>query len=175
MMRSLGRATVLGLVLGLVVSAAPVGAHDHRQPRVTLRSHGESQRAQVWSSDWTTGDGKHCSTGIGDGIPNYRRRAMAWNPNNPLHLYLYKRQEPERVKVRTYRRLGDDGFPVGNGRRAQLHLRRKVLDNGRRIWIADFSAPDRRRLYLDARAVWQDVEGCDVSQSLDMVFHIRRK
>lgn len=175
MMRSLGKATVLGLVLGLVVSAAPVSAHDHRRPKVILRSHGESQTGRPWTWTWSRATGGGCSIVHTDGESNYRRRAMAWNPNNPLHLYLYKRQEPERVKVRTYRRLGDDGFPVGNGRRAQLHLRRKVLDNGRRIWIADFNAPDRRRLYLDARAVWRDVEGCGGAQSLDMVFHIRRK
>lgn len=100
---------------------------------------------------------------------------MVWKPSNPLHLYLYKRQEPERINVRIHRRLDDDGFPKGNGRRVQLQLRRKILDSGRRVWIADFKAPDRRRFYLDTHAAWQDVEGCGGRQYLDMVFHIRRK
>ena len=169
------RITILLVALVVGASATPALAHDHRSPRVVLRSHGEKQRAQVWSSDWTTRQGKFCSTGIGDGIPNYRRRAMVWNPNNPLHLYLYKRQKPKNVKVRIHRRLGNDGFPEGRGRRVQVHVRRKILDNGRRVRIADFKLSDRRRFYVDARAVWRDIEGCGGSQSLDMVFHIRRK
>lgn len=174
-MRRLGRVTVPLMVCALMASAAPAAAHDHRRPKVMLRSHGETQRGQPWSSQWTRGDGKHCVSGIGDGIPNYRRKAMVWNPKNPLHLYFYKRQKPDRVKVRMHRRLDDDDFPTGRGRLARIGLRHKTLDNGRRIWIADFLGPDRRRLYLSARAVWQDVEGCGGPQSLDMDFHIRRK
>lgn len=170
-----GRITIVLTALTVAASAAPALAHDHRRPKVVLRSHGETQRAQVWSYGWTRQDGKFCASVVSDGIPNYRRRAMAWNPDNPLHLYFYKRQEPEKVRVRTYRRLDDDGFPAGNGRRARVTLRRKVLDSGRRIWIGDFTAPDRRRLYIDALAAWEDVEGCGGTQYLDMAFHIRRR
>jgi hypothetical protein len=174
-MSRLGRVATLLIVVALVTPAVPAGAHDHKRPRVTLRSHGESQRGRPWSFEWTRADGKFCVSGVGDGIPNYRRKAMTWNPENPLHLYFYKRQKPDKVKVRMHRRLDDDDFPAGRGRRAEISLRRKTLDNGRRIWIADFTAPDRRRLYLSARAVWQDVEGCGGPQSLDLDFHIRRK
>jgi len=174
-MHRLGRTAVLLFAFALVAPAVPVNAHDHKRPKVMLRSHGERQRGQPWSSDWTRGNGKSCSRGIGDGIPNYRRTAMLWNPNNPLHLRLYKRQEPDRVKVLMHRQLDSDDFPKGRGRRAEIELRRKTMDSGRRIWIADFTAPDQRRWYLSARAVWHDVEGCGGPQSLDIAFHIRRK
>ena len=174
-MYRLGRTAVILLVVALIAPAGPVKAHDHKRPKVVLKSHGERQRGLPWTTKWTSGDGKSCVTGVGDGIPNYRRKPMLWNPNNPLHLYLYKRQEPDRVRVLMNRRLDDDGFPSGRARRAEINLRRKTLDSGRRIWIADFTAPDRRRWYLNARAVWRDVEGCGGTQYLGMALHIRRK
>ena len=162
------------MVFALVAPAVPANAHDHKRPRVTLRSHGERQSGQPWTFEWTRADGKFCVSGVADGIPNYRRKAMTWSPDNPLHLYFYKRQEPDRVNVVTHRRLDSDDFPTGRGRRADVRVRRKTLDSGRRIWIADFTAPDRRRLYVSVRVVWQDVEGCEARQSLDMAFHIRQ-
>jgi len=174
-MHRFGRAAVLLFVIALVAPAVPATAHDHKRPKVMLRSHGERQRGVPWSSQWARGDGKSCVIGVGDGIPNYRRKAMAWDPQNPLHLYLYKRQEPDKIRVRMHRRLDDDDFPTGRVRRPEIRLRRKILDSGRRIWIADFTAPDRRRWYVSARAVWQDAEGCEVDQYLDMALHIRRK
>jgi hypothetical protein len=174
-MSPLSRVAILFVALALVAPAVPAVAHDHKRPNVMLRSHGERQRGLPYSFEWTRADGKVCAAWAGDGIPNYRRKAMPWNPENPLHLYLYKRQKPDKVGVRMHRRLDDDDFPTGRGRRAEISLRRKVMDSGRRIWIADFTAPDRRRWYLSARAVWQDVEGCGGAQSLDMALHIRRK
>jgi hypothetical protein len=174
-MSSLGRVATLLIVFAFVAPAVPAGAHDHKRPKVTLRSHGERQRGLPYSFEWTRADGKVCAAVAGDGIPNYRRKAMLWNPENPLHLYLYKRQKPDKVRVLMHRRLDDDDFPTGRARRAEINLRRKSLDSGRRIWIADFIAPDRRRWYLSARAVWQDVEGCGGAQSLDMALHIRRR
>jgi len=173
-MSRIERVASLLMVFALAAPAVPANAHDHKRPKVMLRSHGERQKGLPWTSEWTRADGKSCVSGIAQGIPNYRRKAMAWSPDNPLHLYFYKRQEPERVKVLMHRRLDSDDFPKGRGRRADVSLRRKTLDSGRRIWVADFTAPDRRRLYVSARAVWQDVEGCGVSQSLNMAFHIRR-
>ena len=174
-MRKWSRAAVVFLVSALAASAVPAVAHDHKPPRAILRSPGDEQRGRAWSSDWTRADGKFCVSGVGDGIPNYRRKAMTWNPSNPIRLYLYKKQKPKKVKVRMHRRLDEDGSPQGKGRRARIRLRDKVLDNGRRIWIAKFRGPDVRHLFLSARAVWQDVEGCNVSQSLDFAFHLRRR
>ena len=172
-MRQLKRVATLLVAFAFVAPAVPAVAHDHKRPKVMLRSHGERQRGVPWSTQWAKGDGKSCVVGVGDGIPNYRREAMPWNPENPLHLYLYKRQKPDKVRVRMHRRLDDDDFPSGRGRRAEISLRRKIMDSGRRIWIADFTAPDRRRWYLSAKAVWQDVDGCGL-QYLEMALHIRR-
>ena len=174
-MHRLASAAVLLFVIALVAPAVPANAHDHKRPKVMLGSHGERQRGLPWTSEWTSADGKFCVSGTGDGIPDYRRRAMTWSPDNPLHLYFYKRQEPDSVRVLMYRRLDDRDLPTGRARRAEIDLRRKTLDSGRRIWIADFMAPNLRRLYVSVRAVWQDVEGCEDRQSLDMDFHIRRK
>ncbi len=174
-MRRSKRITTLLMALTIAASAAPALAHDHRRPKVVLRSDGERQRGRPWTWTWSRAQGGGCSIVHADGQPNFRRSPLEWNPENSLHLFMFKRQKPDKVRIRMHRRLNDDGLPAGNGRRARVHLRRKVLHDGHRIWIADFKAPDRRRLYLDARTVWRDVEGCGGPQSLDMAFHIRRK
>jgi hypothetical protein len=169
------RLAMVLMAFGLVAQAAPVVAHDHRVPKVRLRSHGERQTGSPWTYHWTKADGKFCASTVAEGFPHYRRTAMLWNPENPLHLFLYKRQKPDKIRILMHPRLDDDDFPTGRVRHAEISLRRKTLDSRRRIWIADFTAPDRRRWYLSAQAVWQDFEGCGGAQSLDMALHIRRK
>ena len=110
-MHRLGRTAVFLLVVALAAPAVPVNAHDHKRPKVMLRSHGERQRGMPWTSEWTRADGKFCVSGVGDGIPNYRRTAMTWNPDNPLHLYFYKRQEPDTVKSPDASSTGLRRFP----------------------------------------------------------------
>jgi hypothetical protein len=67
-MSRLGRVATLLIVVALVTPAVPAGAHDHKRPRVTLRSHGESQRGGPWSSNGPEPTGNFACPGLGTGF-----------------------------------------------------------------------------------------------------------
>lgn len=165
--------TAMMVVCALGMSV-PAAGHDHKRPKTVLRSSGERQVARPWSFEWSRADGKFCVGVASDGVPNYDRKPMRWNPERKIHLRLFKRQRPDDIRIKMHRRLAQDGLPAGRGKRADINLRRVRLDGGRRIWIAGFEGLDARHLFLDAYAEWSDVEGCGGSQSMSLAFHLKR-
>jgi hypothetical protein len=175
MARRIGELLLVAAALSLVPATAP--AHDHKRPRVVLRSPGDRQIVLPFTSTWShrqnNGD---CVIVIADGVESpYQRRAMLWRPRRKIHLRFFKRHQPRGLAIRMYVRL-KDGYPAGRGRRADYLLRR-ARRGGRRIWIAAFyGRPDaRRHLYLRVRLRYKDVEGCPSMQSLDLAYHLRRR
>ena len=164
----------LALVLSLI--PAPALAHDHSPPKTALLSPGDRQAGRPWTYVWSAdaGDGT-CSSIAVDGLSNFRRAAMTWRPHRKIHLRLFKRHRPTRLVIRMYRRLGDDDYVAGKGRRADYRLRRVRL-NGRRFWIAGFYGPRKaNHLYLDVHVKYKDVEGCGGTQSMELAFHLLRR
>jgi hypothetical protein len=105
-----------------------------------------------------------CAIAIADGVPNFDRAGLRWRSHQKVHLRLFKRHKPNKLRIRMYRRLDDHGYVTGKSRRAAYNLRRVTLD-GRRIWIAGFFARPRqaRHLYLDVhvrlsgrRGLWRN-------------------
>jgi hypothetical protein len=169
-------APIVAMSCALWGLAPGAGAHDHRPPRVEVRSAGERQRARPWSLTWTRASGGNtCLTTIADGVPNYRRAAMPWSPKRKIHLRLFKRHKPRRLAIRMYVRLDENGYVTGRGRPADFSLRRVWL-NGKRVWIAGFfGRRTRRHLYLSVRVGYRDVEGCGGRQSMSLAYHLRRR
>jgi hypothetical protein len=170
-------ALALGISVALSLFSGAAPAHDHKPPRVVLRSPGDRQIGRPWSYEWSARESENTCSGVhADGIPNYRRRALIWRPRRKLHLRLFKRHQPRRLIVRMWVRLDDSGEPVGQGRRADVSLRRARID-GRRIWIAGFYGrrDARRHLYLGVYVRYRDVEGCGGSQNMLVAFHLRRR
>jgi hypothetical protein len=169
-------APVVALSCTLWALAPGAGAHDHRHPRVVVRSAGERQRVQPWSFTWTKAAGENsCVTTHADGFPNYRRAPMPWWPKRKIHLRFFKRHKPSRLAIRMYVRLDENGDVAGRGRPADFSLRRVVL-NGERVWIAGFfGRRTRRHLYLSVRVGYRDVEDCGGRQSMSLAYHLRRR
>jgi hypothetical protein len=166
---------VVALSSTLGALAPGAAAHDHRPPRVVVRSAGERQRVGPWSVTWSTGGEDGCVIMVGDGIPDYRRSAMQWWPGRKIHLRLFKRHKPRRLAIRMYVRLDDNGNVTGRGRRADYSLRRARI-NGKRVWIAGFfGRRTRRHLYLSVHVRYRDVEGCGGPQTMSMAYHLRRR
>ena len=115
-----------------------------------------------------------CSSIAVDGLPNYRRKPLVWRPHRKIHLRLFKRHKPTRLRIRMYRRL--DGRSVaGRPRRADYRLRRVHRDD-RRFWIAGFHGRRKaRHLYLAVHVEYEDVDGCGGTQSMELAFHLRRR
>jgi hypothetical protein len=169
---------VLAITLVLPLWPAVATAHDHKRPRVVLRSPGDRQVGRPWSYEWSARQSENTCSGVAaDGIPNYRRPAMTWRPKRPIHLRLYKRHKPTALVVRMYVQLKDSASPAGRVRRADYRLRRTRLANGRRIWIAGFFGrrDARRHLYLDVTVRYRDIEGCGGPQNMVLAFHLRRR
>lgn len=166
----------MGLAVVLSALSAVSAAHDHKPPRVALRSPGDRQVGQPWSYGWTTGDGVQCQNLITDGIPNYTRPAMRWRPQRRIHLRMFKRHQPTRLVIRMHLRVNEFGLPAGRGRKADYRLR-KARIAGRRTWIAGFYGrrKARRHLYLAVDVFYRDVEGCGGPQHMALAFHLRRR
>jgi hypothetical protein len=168
-------AALVALALAASTALVPASADDHRPPQTVLRSPGDRQIGRPWTYVWGTRSGEVCAIAIADGVPNFDRAGMRWRPHQKVHLRLFKRHKPNKLRIRMYRRLDDHGYVTGKSRGAAYNLRRVTLD-GRRIWIAGFFARPRRarHLYLDVHVGYRDVEGCGGMQSMSLAFHLRR-
>lgn len=107
------------LVTAVALSLAPAApAHDHKRPRVVLRSPADRQIVLPFASDWShrqnNGD---CIVTIADSFENNYPRAMLWRARRKIHLRFFKRHQPRGLTIRMYVRL-KDGYPAGRGRRA---------------------------------------------------------
>ena len=169
-------APVVALICALWALVPGAGAHDHRPPRVVVRSAGERQEARPWTLTWIKPAGDNtCVITHADGFPIYRREAMRWWPKRKIHLRLFKRHKPRRLAIRMYVRLDETGNVAGKGRPADFSLRRDLI-NGKRVWIAGFfGRRTRRHLYLSVHVRYRDVEGCGGPQTMSLAYHLRRR
>jgi hypothetical protein len=174
--RPLGGLRRAALVIAASLTSVPALANDHRPPKTVLRSPGARQRGRPWTYTWETGSNELCTVAHADGFPNFERTGMSWRPQREVHLRLFKRHKPTKLRIRMYGRLDDRGYVMGKSRRASYNLRR-VIVNGRRIWIVGFFARPRktRHLYLDVHVRYRDVDGCGRTQSMALAFHLRRR
>lgn len=170
-----GWVPALATALAVAIGAGVAVGDDHRPPRAELRGGGESRNLHPWSLTWARPSGENgCVITNADGFPSYRPRLLLDHLHSKPRVFFRKRQRPRGVRLREYRRLGDDGAPRGSGRRVDVDLLKRSRGGETKGWAVRFRAtvPDRRFYELSAR--WRDRQGCGGAQSLATSFRLVR-
>lgn len=143
--RASGRLTAL---VGVVVLILPMTAHaiPAEPPRAHVRYHGERiQRAHLMASCWPNEDG---AMGCGEESPMTWPRRDRVKTSELLRVRIQWKRKPTFIFVESYRRIGENGRPGGDGKRIAA-VKRAFRRNGRiRAWDIVFSLHAERVHYV---------------------------
>jgi len=154
-MKAIFVALSIALVAGASFWPGGAAAHDHRIPRVRLISKKAWQRGRLQSFCWVTGNGgtgEACAGGayswpVRDKTPGKQRATVR----------IRKAQPPRRLKITSWRKLGKNQSPSGEGKRVEYKLETTV-HNGKIVQEARFRLPRKPgHYYLEVFGVWPDV------------------
>jgi hypothetical protein len=174
----LPRRSVAAIALLSVVLFGPgaADAHDHRRPRVVLRTAGERKVGHAYSWEWVTSDDNGGCAGVAaDGIPTVPRRGLRFRAKTRVHIRFWKGQRPRFLALNAYRHVDSERTPTGSARRVGYRLRRRDWRKGGHIWIAGFHAPKYDHVYLSIFVRWRDEEDCGGTETMSIVWHLQSK
>jgi hypothetical protein len=141
----------------LMTPASSVLAGGPRIPRVAIAAQGERRLAGLLSygeSDPIPDGG--CSGFIADGFGVVRKPVPVRAGRVTARLHVRAPERPDVVRVKTWRHVDEDGFPMGHGRATSFRLRRQE-----RRWVVTIRPFVGDLLYGELFLRWRDHDGCE--------------
>lgn len=173
---------VLAFVAGLVASVAVVShahAHDHRVPKTVLMKGKQEMQTglKVGEYSWSYPSGDDGTCVAEQAVLETRfRTADEVAAKSKLRLKIFKSQRPDSFEIKAYRKVDENGLPVGVGRPLQRTLKPVVRDGKPVAWNAIFQVNrPSRHYYLVAEGHWKDKQGCRSEQFALWSFHVKTK
>ncbi|MDQ3955474.1 MAG: hypothetical protein M3285_07995 [Actinomycetota bacterium] len=149
---SIGLALALA-ILAVVAVTSSVSARS-KPPPALLRYNGETiQRGNLGTYCWSSGRVGECVDTFGYSFPH-----GVWVPKGArVAIRLEKDEKPARVEITAWRKVDDDGQPVGDGR----GLRKRLVPVGRGGDVVAWEARLRlrrggRHYYMSTFVKWND-------------------
>lgn len=149
---SIGLAAALA-ILAVVAVSSSVSA-GRKPPPALLRYKGETiQRGNLGTYCWTFTGGGGCADAFAYSFPR-----SVWVPQGSrVAIRLERSKRPNRVQITAWRKVGDDGQPVDDGRRLRKRLMPVKSDGDIVAWEARFRLRrGGRHYYMSAFVKWPD-------------------
>lgn len=164
------------LVCGLLLlSVAPVAAHDHEVPSPRLfRGDDRIQRPRILHSCWVFPLGEYQATDCTEYPWSFPKRDRV-RAGRVLTVRLRKQQRPEALGLSSYSSLKGDGSPAGAAQRITTVLEPNVDQDGTIVgyWVKFSLTPGRHFLILKAR--WPDENEPELKQSAEWTMNLRAR
>ena len=157
MIRSIAALMVLQLLAPMAASAGG----GPKLPRVSVSAQGERRPAGLisYNENEPTPEGG-CSSAIADGFGVVREPVPVSAGRVRARLLVGKPERPDLVRVRIWRHVDEDGYPIGEGHviHHRLQPRRR---SGRAIaWVALIRPFVSDTVYGELSVTWRDHDSC---------------
>ncbi|HET7481389.1 MAG TPA: hypothetical protein VFK89_00875 [Actinomycetota bacterium] len=164
----------VGILVLLALIAESASAHDHKPPRVVLRSGHAEQRARLGTYCWTSAADEpgFFSTICADAVWSFPRAERA-KAGKTATITIYKTTAADKLHLTRWRSVDENGYPMGDGRRIRYDVAPTTID-GSIAYEVTFELPSRPgHLYIDMFGRWADTEGAGNEQDADYTMHLK--
>ena len=163
------------MVAAVAAASVPAVAHDHKPPRTKLIARDVEQAGRLQSYCWTSAgeeEGVYQTICV-DAIFTWPQ-GQATDAGKKARIRIFKTTAPGELSLHAWRKVDENRFPVGDGRRLPTEVRRSTVD-GTTVFDVIFTLPTRPgHLYLEMFGTWEDTEAPDhPRQDAFYHFHLR--
>lgn len=167
-MTAVGRLAAATLVLGLVFSGTAF-AHDHRPPKMVLRSGEARQAGNLGTYCWESKRSGTCVDTSGYGFP----RGEIVASGRKARIRIRRDHKPSHESLHAWRHADEEGEPQGDGWGVPHRIHRRTWD-GRTVYDIIFRLPKKEgHLYLSLFARWKAREGRFGQGDASYAFHLK--